>query len=826
MAASDPPTDETIDNFISFAGGGIDRRRAVRILKFHNNDVEKAINDYFDDPDSSKYDHSPPASQQNQRWDEQAFHSDRDGSSNNTGISFTIEGSDELPPLYGPQPFENIAPSRPPSRTSNNRSPHNVTVIDMTAQHAAADPSTSKTYDLQNDPELAQAIAASMQPQETGITSTDQAAFGPANRIQYEPGKWDLVPVSTSAREILLDPEPEDRKRDLGVPAFLKPSADDNRLAALLTIYHEIPMIREMFLDRANVIANYGTDREWWTGKPIETPTITGAVEDEQADFVHELQRLMAFLDKTERSYGSAEVLARLPYVRRYLAHERDLESAVLEAYKSVFSADNQAKIKRLFSKGVDGPEELSSKEFAILELPLPKKDACAETIYDIADSVLWESTAINLDCSPFLSNIGEIITFRFTGWDESKKNGVAVPAVWYPDRYLESGRQAALDMRLRKQDIESDLEKIDMLENGLTYHDLRSGKRIKIEELFKAALQHDQDEIEDDPGTVNDNMEESMMYSHRSANSKNLSAELRKLADRIDHKLLALGKEKDKAREAMRKLSKLYTQQSDDPNQPSLHKYTLRGVSTCKTTMYICRQAEPDLIDMNLGSDDPQPTGDQWWKIQYAISESKPVNVEKTTEEKVLEAASASNSSLLVYASEKAMSATQYPLAVSLETFVRKDNVWFKHEFPAPNSAISSPKSPSSPSKRKTETTESSDEASQEGRYRSFAKISEEDGDESGIGAQSASSNLTQVVAPNGKQNHEMIMGIDPNLHENSSPGQEMQERSSMRMLSSRARDGAENPKPIDSMDLDQVMEDENIAQESGAVSHIGYLD
>jgi hypothetical protein len=78
-----------------------------------------------------------------------------------------------------------------------------------------------------------------------------------------------------------------------------------------------------------------------------------------------------------------------------------------------------------------------------------------------------------------------------------------------------------------------------------------------------------------------------------------------------------------------MRKLSKLYTQPSEDPKSPALHKYTLRGVSTTKSTMYICRRAEPDLIDMDLDGNGPKVEGDQWWRIHYAASGSSPVTVE-----------------------------------------------------------------------------------------------------------------------------------------------------------------------------------------------------
>lgn len=143
-----------------------------------------------------------------------------------------------------------------------------------------------------------------------------------------------------------------------------------------------------------------------------------------------------------------------------------------------------------------------------------------------------------------------------------------------------------------------------------------------------------------------------------------------------------------------MRELSKLYTEPSDDPTKPTLHRYTLRGISTTKSTMYIRTQAEPDLIDMDLDSDQAKARSDQWWRISYSTSGANPVNIEvgslkflvgliylkrvsdtlrqKTTEEEVLEAAKSykfeDSSSLLVYASDKAMSWERKPLPKALE--------------------------------------------------------------------------------------------------------------------------------------------------------------
>lgn len=201
------------------------------------------------------------------------------------------------------------------------------------------------------DKDLEQALAESMRdvgvpPQETA-SNTDEKHFGPANRSQYEIGKWDMVVAgSTSITEIVVDPEPAARKRDLDVPSFLKPSIKDHRLGALITIYHEIPIIRELFLPRAGVeqASNYGSDKEWWTGKAIEIPEIVGPETTPPNQINMELQRLMAFLDKTDRSYGSVEPLANLGDVKKAFETSESLEAALLNAWKHAIPGDQYGK--------------------------------------------------------------------------------------------------------------------------------------------------------------------------------------------------------------------------------------------------------------------------------------------------------------------------------------------------------------------------------------------------------------------------------------------------------------------------------------------------
>lgn len=76
------------------------------------------------------------------------------------------------------------------------------------------------------------------------------------------------------------------------------------------------------------------------------------------------------------------------------------------------------------------------------------------------------------------------------------------------------------------------------------------------------------------------------------------------------------------------------------------------------------------------------------------------------------------------------------------------------------------------------------------------------------------------------GDEQAEVILGIDPLIEvgpEGSFRGQEMQERKSMRIISSRPQGSADARNTIDSMDLDHFVED-HPETESGAVQHVGF--
>ena len=65
------------------------------------------------------------------------------------------------------------------------------------------------------------------------------------------------------------------------------------------------------------------------------------------------------------------------------------------------------------------------------------------------------------------------------------------------------------------------------------------------------------------------------------------------------------------------------------DPNKPgslaTCKKYTLRGIATGKDIVYVCRRAEPTLIEL---ADNPDPK-DQWWRLEYTGNRQLPVKAE-----------------------------------------------------------------------------------------------------------------------------------------------------------------------------------------------------
>lgn len=312
--------------------------------------------------------------------------------------------------------------------------------------------------------ESAQEAGISVPAQESGVINASAPGpyFGPANRNDYDNNNWAMVPATkpeVTVRDYV--PGPSSRKRVDGAPAFLvqgDTSVSEHRLGGLLTILHEIPLARNSLLEAGGVAASYGHNSEWWRGQEILAPhvlarlqagEITLADKSETSPvFEEEIHRLMAFLDSTDRSYGTVSVLFNLIPFPGFGPEKQ---------FYDQFAQRNPVAVQPLYSKVIlsqvqDGEDQNEEVSFGLLEVEHAKSEfQNIKTLYESIDHIIWgdllawgdpaEGTKI-----AYFREMGEIFVINMTG-DLPDPNSFEIPEVFYPERWLENRKEDALRM-------------------------------------------------------------------------------------------------------------------------------------------------------------------------------------------------------------------------------------------------------------------------------------------------------------------------------------------------------------------------------------------
>ncbi|KAK1983471.1 ubiquitin interaction domain-containing protein [Colletotrichum cereale] len=719
----------------------LDRSLVISALK-SSTSLEQLIGEYYEGSDAFRRKYT---------WDDTAFGAGREGEPNNTGIAFNIEAPDNAviqgvtpPPdtgFYGPSAG---APSRPPSRT-NNRSPLGR-MIEWTAGDTTGAPSSAEQYeeDLQRALRESQADAG-FKPQEAGVTDTGASAtyFGPANRPDYDQNNWAMVTTATTSSQAVVDgdPAPSARKREEGAPAFLiqKPNARNSsqRLGSVLTILHEIPLARNVLLQAGEQAASYGHNSEWWKGQPIYAPHILAAMqqgelqwsEDSKPDFHEEIHRLMAFLDLTERSYGSVETMADLvpktnfsPERQFYDNLDEKTDAEVLKPMTHVACP--------LSLQTLEPTQEPT--RFAFLNFELTKSQyEQTKTLYDAWNWIVWHESMTWAELQPnmgmvVLDDMGEVMTVNIDGEDPPEK--LEIPEVWYPERYLESRKEEARVCQEHLAWISRALYEARSKEFELTkWIDPRTDKLHDKEEMLEKTIKEYESHVQylDGLGRFRElqklDNEDEKQYTRledvpcvKTEAEEELAKSSQRVVDRCMWELSQLKETKkrlDWERERLLERQKLVSSTLlTDPNKPGLakpftsKKYLLRGIATSQNVTYVCRRAEATLIDFE---ETPGPV-DQWWRLSYEPGSANPAKAEKYSFEQVIEKMFwETKGPLLVYATEDAINAPASPLSDALQRFARAENKNFKQELNQESMEESAqPRStnmsPISPSKRK----------------------------------------------------------------------------------------------------------------------------
>ena len=313
------------------------------------------------------------------------------------------------------------------------------------------------TTNDEEDAQMQQAIAmsresANLDYQESGVLSggkNTSTRFGPAVRSNYDPTQW---AVTLPGQEIMPDLDPLDRIHHGGEPRCLRPLPSHQYLPNLLTILHSIPLARKSLLLPTKTRTDYGHDSEWWNGHTIRLPRIVSTVDlssaepatGEGEELVTEVQRLMALLDASTRSYGSVDSLLRLDAVNnmssdipRAALVDRVLHAWELSAKHVAPDLASDAEIFRSVM-GTNDEDGVTTPYMRLMPLHLATDHGDrAVTFTEALNELLWDLDDPE-EYDNYIEQPSEVLCIHVAREDQSvERAGLIVPPSFYIDQYL-----------------------------------------------------------------------------------------------------------------------------------------------------------------------------------------------------------------------------------------------------------------------------------------------------------------------------------------------------------------------------------------------------
>jgi hypothetical protein len=327
--------------------------------------------------------------------------------------------------------------------------------------------------------------------QQTGIVDL-RPAFGPATRPHYD-DNWSMVPTSMF---IVPDPEPRQRQLPHGEPRILKPSARFNYLPAVIAILHSIPLFRNALLAPNTTQTDYWRGDDWWRGNAEAQARIvvTGPeqdVEDVHAlDVIHEIQRLMAFLDRSDRAYATVSSLLELDAWKEEHPPMENAEDDLLK-FLLLWSASYEGQMPNVQLSGeLRSTVNISGSplECFVLDCTVLRDSRPALDLYDVLDDGLFDSDK----GKAHIVNISKVLILRLTSSGKDDKDlGCRIPATLYADRYLEANKPVIDGMYRDMKQYEDQLSEIDSTVQRLKYYTPKKpgAKRVETMKMLETSM-------------------------------------------------------------------------------------------------------------------------------------------------------------------------------------------------------------------------------------------------------------------------------------------------------------------------------------------------
>ncbi|KAL2131314.1 hypothetical protein VTI74DRAFT_5274 [Chaetomium olivicolor] len=698
----------------------LDRGIITAALQANNGNVETVIGEFFDDPDKFRKKYG---------WDESAFSSGREGedtTGSNNNPSFVIHP----PVIYGTEPNSFYAPSRPPSR-ANNRSPMSR-LVDFTTPGYSTDTPSSRQ---EEDDHLQRAINESLNvsggqssqtlppppplplPQQSGVTTANgETYFGPANRPDYDPNEWAMVQVAKEEK----DPEPSLRARQPWMPVFLRFRGEitwtAHRLGPLLMIYHQIPAARNALLKTGEApLTGYGNCSDWWKGHVLlrggqPAPTEATSVA---TDWAEELHRLVAFLEGTDRTYGTADPLASALPSDGW--ESGDAEKDFIQRFTDAHLAEGTGSesLRGLVASveivSFDELEHDSRDCFGLLDLQIVNDpNGQARTLYDVLNWVFFADIRLAKEDPSsarmaWIDEPSQVFTCRFQG-EEGFAKPIEIPETLYLDRYMKANaskiKELQTDMVALLKLLDANMAKEESL---IRYVSPKTHRSFDRRALCNAGIRRAWDRVTqiknrafwrnhenacadgtehyylpDHTGEPDLLPEEARVVALYEAKIRELAGELAEIERVMNERVLRQRECINRVNSAM---AQVLTVPTEDGKWNPTHKYTLRGVVNNTENVYL-RMLGPSTEQELTSSEEAGPSSEEgWWRIRFN-EETNTVACSQVTFETVMtEACGVGSKPLLVYATDQAMKTERSPLSDSLKTFIKLDNRHFKQE-------------------------------------------------------------------------------------------------------------------------------------------------
>lgn len=438
-----------------------------------------------------------------------------------TPTAFNIESEIHYANTGGPI---SAAPTRPSSRTTQRPS-------SAMSTHMGDIPMQSSFYSengsMQNIEPLT-GFSGVESGQESGtVGSIGAAGFRPATQSYYDNASWALVPATKSTEYVPDAPLDAQIRRDK--PGLIKPSVTDHNLPALITILHTIPLVRNALLAPDITSNDYWRGEDWWKGTAsVASVTVRDDLRSEAVsglEFLYEVQRLVAFLDASDRTYASLESLLQLDAWTQdsYASPEEqgDLMDVLKFLLRWHWTAEKHAPATNLNGAirsvvNVNGGREESS----VLSIDLDTDTGLASpTLYDYIDRTLFG--VANRAHIYEISNV-LVLNLMTTG----PKRNCKIPPTLFVDRYLEDNRAAAEAIINSTKDYNRRSAELDTRLDELKWHTpetVQYPHRMETLALLKTSMRA----FEPDPDSEKEDPKDSAVLKH-----------LKSLYDSVERKL------------------------------------------------------------------------------------------------------------------------------------------------------------------------------------------------------------------------------------------------------------------------------------------------